>query len=56
MPSNEVIKNNKKYVEFLPKDIEDLEVKDFLKKRDNSEYVKHISIENSIKEILDNKK
>lgn len=56
VPSNEVIKDNKKYVEFLPKDIEDLEVKEFLKKRDNSEYVKHISIENSIKEILDNKK
>lgn len=56
MPSREVVRDNKKYVEFLPKDIEDLEVKEFLKKRDNSEYVKHIGIEKSIKEILDNKK
>lgn len=56
VPSNEVVRDNKKYVEFLPKDIEDSEVKEFLKKRDNNEYVKHIGIENSIKEILDNKK
>ena len=56
VPSYEVIKDNKKYIEFLPKDIEDEEVKEFLNKRDNSEYIKHISIENNIKEILDNKK
>lgn len=56
VPAREVKKDNKKYIEFLPKQNDDEELKKFLDSRNNTKYVEHISIENNIKEILDGKK
>lgn len=53
VPIGEVEKDGKNYIEFLPKDNDDREIKEFLERRDNTKYKENITLEQHIKKILD---